>query len=107
MSKTVIVYSDKTGREPFTRWLNTLKDPITCRRIFTRLRRLEQGNFGDCKRLQDGVFELRLFFGPGYRIYFGKDGDTLIILLGGGDKSNQDKNIQTALMNWKEYKSDA
>ena len=107
MSKTVIVYSDKTGREPFTRWLNTLKDPITRRRIFTRLRRLEQGNFGDCKRLQDGVFELRLFLGPGYRIYFGKDGDTLIILLGGGDKSNQDKNIQTALMNWKEYKSDA
>ncbi len=58
MSKTVIVYSDKTGKEPFTNWLNSLKDPQVRHRIFTRLRRVEQGNYGDHKHIQDSVFEL-------------------------------------------------
>jgi len=107
MSKTVIVYNDKAGKEPFTKWLDSLKDTRTRRRILTRLRRIEQGNYGDCKHLQDGVFELRLFFGPGYRIYFGEDGDTVVVFLCGGDKSNQDKDIQTALIYWKEYKDNA
>ena len=105
MPKTVIVYCDKTGKEPFTNWLNSLKDARDRRRILMRLRRVEQGNYGDSKHIQSGIFELRLFFGPGYRIYFGEDGDTLVILLCGGDKSSQDKNIQQAIKYWDEYKA--
>ena len=107
MPKTVIVYTDKAGKEPFTRWLNSLKDARDRRRILARLRRIEQGNYGDCKPIQDGVFELRLFFGPGYRIYFGKDGKTLVILLCGGDKNSQGKDIKQAIMYWNEYKTNA
>ena len=107
MSKTVIACIDKAGKEPFTQWLNSLKDARSRRRILARLRRIEQGNYGDCKHLQDGVFELRLFFGPGYRVYFGEDGNTVVVLLCGGDKSTQDKDIQTAVMYWKDYKGDA
>lgn len=97
MSKTVIVYCDKNGKEPFTRWLNKIKDSTTRRRILTRLRRLEQGNYG--------VFELRLFFGPGYRIYFGEDGMRIIVLLCAGTKNTQNKDIKKALNYWKEYKN--
>ena len=107
MPKTVIVYTDKVGKEPFTRWLNSLKDARDRRRILARLRRIEQGNYGDCKPIRDGVFELRLFFGPGYRIYFGKDGETLVILLCGGDKNSQGKDIRQAIMYWNEYKTNA
>lgn len=107
MSKTVIVYSDKTGKESFIKWINSLKDARIRRRILARLRRIEQGNYGDCKHLQENVFELRLFFGPGYRIYFGEDGNTLVVLLCGGDKSNQEKDIQKAVKYWQEYKSNA
>jgi len=107
MPKTVIAYIDKGGKEPFTKWLDSLKDANSRRRILARLRRIEQGNYGDCKYLQNGIFELRLFFGPGYRVYFGEDGNKLVVLLCGGDKSNQEKDIQTAVMYWKEYNSDA
>lgn len=107
MRKSIIVYTDKSGKEPFTKWLYGLSDHMTRRKIFTRLRRIEQGNYGDCKHVQDGVFELRLFSGPGYRIYFGEDGDTLLILLCGGDKSSQETDIQNAIRYWREYKSNA
>lgn len=107
MSKTIIVYRDETGKEPFTKWFNNLKDSRNRRRILSRLRRVEQGHYGDCKNIQDGVFELRLFFGPGYRVYFGEEGETLIVLLCAGNKNSQDKDIQTAVMHWKEYKSNA
>jgi len=107
MSRTILVYRDKTGREPFTQWLYGLRDETVRRRILTRLRRLEQDHFGDCRRLREGVLELRLFFGPGYRVYFGEDGNTLVVLLCGGDKSSQGKDIQTAIRYWKEYKSHA
>ena len=69
-----------------------------------RLRRLEQGNFGDSKHIRERLYELRLFSGPGYRIYFGRDGDAVIVLLTGGDKSTQDKDIHAALLYWKDYK---
>ena len=70
-----------------------------------RLRRLEQGNFGDSKHIKERLHELRLFFGPGYRIYFGKDDDAIIVLLTGGDKRSQDNDINTALQYWKDYKT--
>jgi putative addiction module killer protein len=107
VQKTIIVYTDKAGKEPFTKWLYGLKDDRSRRRILTRLRRIEQGNYGDCKPIQTGLFELRLFFGPGYRIYFGEDGDTLVILLYGGDKNSQDNDIQKAIIYWNEYNSNA
>lgn len=103
--KTVIVYADDQGEEPFMEWLNSLKDVQVRRRILARLRRVEQGNYGDSKHLQDGVFELRLFFGPGYRVYFGEDGDQIVVLLCGGDKSTQQKDIDAAMTYWQEYQS--
>ena len=67
--------------------------------------RLEQGNFGDCASVGDGVSELRMFFGPGYRVYFGEHGDVVVILLCGGDKSSQNRDIEQAKTYWKEYLS--
>ncbi len=103
-SKQVIIYQDSTGNEPFTKWLKNLKDPTTRRRILKRLYRVENGNYGDYKNLGDGVNELRFFFGAGYRVYFGEDGETIVILLCGGDKDSQTKDIENAKIYWKEYK---
>ena len=73
-------------------------------KITTAVRRLELGNFSNVKGVGAGVFEYRIDFGPGYRVYFGKDGDALVILLGGGTKKRQDRDIATAHMRWKDYK---
>ncbi len=94
MQKAVIFYEDAKGNEPFTDWLNSLRDSTTRRRILKRLFRVEQGNYGDHKSVGDGVHELRFFFGSGYRVYFGEDGDTIVVLLIGGDKASQTKDIQ-------------
>lgn len=104
-SKTVIIYRDVMGNEPFNIWLNGLRDPKTRRRILQRLWRLESGNFGDCKPVGGGVSELRFYFGPGYRVYFGQDGNTIIVLLCGGDKGSQRRDIRQAQAYWKEYLS--
>ena len=71
--------------------------------IRARLNRIRLGNFGDCKSVGGGVDELRIDFGPGYRIYFGRDGATVIVVLCGGDKKTQARNISTAQRYWKEY----
>lgn len=83
--------------------MNSFRDPSTRRRILKRLIRVENGNYGDVKVVGDGVNELRFFFGSGYRIYFGEDGDTIVVLLTGGDKSRQDRDIEQAKAYWKEY----
>jgi putative addiction module killer protein len=103
--KMVIVYQDAAGHEPFTDWLNSLRDPTTRRRILKRLLQVEQGHYGDFKPVGGGLYELRLFFGPGYRIYFGEDGNTMVVLLSGGDKNSQQRDIQRAQFYWKEYLS--
>ena len=103
--KTVKVYHDQAGNEPFTAWLNRLRDPTTRRRILKRLMRLEHGQFGDIKSVGGGVNELRFFFGSGYRIYFGEDGDTIVVILCGGDKSSQRRDIQRAQAYWQEYQA--
>ena len=69
-----------------------------------RLDRLEKGNFGDCKPVGEGVLELRLDFGPGYRVYFAEESATIVLLLIGGDKSTQIKDIRTAKTHWQEYR---
>lgn len=101
--RKVLIYADADGNEPFTRWLTKLRDRVGQKRIFARLRRLELGNYGDCKSLGDGVYELRLFLGPGYRVYFGEDGDIIVIILCGGDKSTQTQDIAAAKTYWKDY----
>ena len=79
-------------------------DPTTAARADRFIRRLEAGNFGATKSLRGGLFELRLYFGPGYRVYFGIDGATLVILLGGGDKRRQSADIAAAVERWEHYK---
>ena len=102
-AKTVIIYREPGGNEPFSDWLNRLRDAATRRRILQRLLRVESGHYGDYKPVGDGINELRLFFGPGYRIYFGEAGDKLVVLLSGGDKDSQGRDIQQAQCFWQEY----
>jgi putative addiction module killer protein len=98
-------YCTVPGDEPFTRWLTALPDRHARARILVRLERLEVGNFGDARYLRDGVSELRIDWGPGYRIYFGRDGHTVIVLLCGGDKRKQAADIERAVELWNEYGS--
>lgn len=90
------------GRSPFAEWFDDL-DAVTAARVDRYVRRLETGNFGAAKPLHEGVFELRLDFGPGYRVYYGREGQTIIILLGGGSKRRQDADIAAAVERWKRY----
>jgi putative addiction module killer protein len=96
-------YRTASGREPFTEWLSKLPDRQARARILARLERLAVGNFGDVKVLRGGVSEIRVDWGPGYRVYFGRNGDQLIILLCGGDKRGQDADIERATRLWLEY----
>ncbi len=93
----------ENGRSPFREWLDDL-DEVTAARVEKYILRLEHGNFGVAKFLSNGVFELRLDFGPGYRVYFGREGRAIIILLGGGSKRRQDADIAAAVERWKRYK---
>ena len=102
--KMLVVFQTSAGKEPYTDWLASLRDPTTRRRIVRRILRVEQGNYGDAKTVGEGVYELRFFFGPGYRVYFGEDGDTIVVLLCGGDKDGQGRDIQQAQAYWQEYK---
>lgn len=96
-------YRTAAGHEPFTHWLSELPDRQARARILARLERLEVGNFGDSEQLRAGVHELRIDWGPGYRVYFGREGRTVVVLLCGGDKRKQDKDIERALELWQEY----
>jgi putative addiction module killer protein len=93
----------ENGRSPFAEWFDGL-DAVTADRVDRYVRRLEAGSFGAAKPLQGGVFELRLDFGPGYRVYYGREGRTIIILLGGGSKRRQEADIAAAVERWKRYK---
>lgn len=93
----------ESGRSPFAEWFDEL-DAVTAARVDRYVRRLEAGNFGAAKALRDGVFELRLDFGPGYRVYYGREGRTVVILLGGGSKRRQSSDIAAAVERWKRYK---
>ena len=98
-------YQRKDGRVPFADWLNGLRDKRTQARIRLRLQRLVAGNLGDIKSVGEGVSELRMHFGPGYRLYVAQQGTSWILLLCGGDKSSQQKDIETAkryLQDWKD-----
>ena len=94
-------YIDTKGRSPYARWFNRLNAPAAAK-VATALVRMEQGNLSSVKGVGSGVFESRIDFGP-YRVYFGKDGNVLIILLGGGTKKRQQQDIDTANL-WRDYK---
>ena len=102
----VRIYQDRNGNEPFSQWLFSIRDKVTLARIRKRLRRVEEtGNLGDYRSLGDGVFEFRLQFGAGYRIYFGTTGKYSILLLRGGDKTSQTQDIEKAKSDWKEHRA--
>lgn len=101
--KQIVPYMDTSGREPFTDWLYGLRHEMARKRILARIARLEQGNYGDCEPVGDGISELRMFFGPGYRVYFGEHKKNIVILLCGGDKKSQKRDIKQAKIYWKEY----
>jgi len=103
--KSVIVYADEKGKEPFTNRLYELRDIMGRKRILARIARLEQGNFGDCEPVGEGVSGLRLFLAPVYRVYFGEDENSIVVLLCGGDKGSQNQDISDAKACWKEYLS--
>ncbi len=96
----VRVYKTITDKQPFYDWLNRLKDRSIRARVRRRIDRLSLGNEGDYKAVGQGVFELRLAFGSGYRIYYGKIHDRVIILLCAGDKATQEKDIKMAQEYW-------
>ena len=102
--RKILLYKERSGKEPFTEWHKSLRDTQAKGRILRRLRMLEQGHRGDYKALGAGLFELRFFFGSGYRVYYGEDGVDIIIILCGGDKASQRRDIDKAQSYWTDYK---
>jgi putative addiction module killer protein len=96
-------YIDENGKKRFAQWVEKL-DPAAAAKVTIALARLEQGNFSKVKGVGSGVFEYSIDFGPGYRIYFGKDGERLVILIGGGTKKRQQQDIEAAIECWAAYK---
>jgi putative addiction module killer protein len=96
-------YIDEKGRRRFALWLESL-DATAAAKVTIALTRMEKGNFSQAKGVGAGVHEYRIDFGPGYRIYFGRDGDYVVILIGGGTKKRQNKDVQEAQACWVDYK---
>ena len=96
-------YVTEDGKKPYDEWLWKLKDLRAKARVAARVDRAVRGNFGNYRDLHTGVFELKEDFGPGYRIYFGVDGDEIIVLLVGGDKGSQSRDISKAKEYWTDY----
>ena len=100
----VFRYQTASGTEPLTEWLQSLRDKQAQAKVRIRLKRLEAGLFGDCEPVGDGVLELREHLGAGYRVYFGRQGQTIVILLCGGTKKTQAADIKTAREYWIDWK---
>jgi putative addiction module killer protein len=96
-------YLDKEGSSSFGDWFERLNSPAS-EKVAVALYRLASGNFSNVKSVGTGVLEYRIDFGPGYRIYFGRDGERLVILLGGGSKQRQDRDVRQAIDRWSDYK---
>jgi putative addiction module killer protein len=100
----LIVYQQAAGQRPFDKWFDSLRDNRAQSRILLRMRQVQAGNLGDCKPVGEGVLELRIDVGAGYRVYCGRFGGALVILLCGGDKSSQSKDIGRAKEYWADWK---
>ena len=98
-----VEYVDPTGRSPFGVWFDRL-DPFAASKVTIALNRMEAGNRANSKSVGTGVFEYRIDWGPGYRIYFGIDGERLIVLVGGGTKQRQQADIRDAIDRWADYR---
>ena len=96
-------YLDETGHSAWAQWFDDL-DRHTARRVTIALDRMRRGNFSNVRSVGKGVLEYRIDFGPGYRVYFGREGNTLIILLGGGTKTRQQMDIRVAQERWERYR---
>ena len=107
MERNLRNYVTADGRTPFEDWISKLRDQRAKARIFVRIDRVRLGNFGDCRSVGGGVYELRVDYGPGYRVYFGILGTAAVLLLCGGDKRTQSRDLENARRYWKEFKSDA
>ncbi len=103
--KEIRIYEIRVGKVPFTEWLDSLRDNKAQSKIRIRLARVEQGNLGNYRAVGEGVCEMKIDYGPGYRVYFGQLGSTIVVLLCGGDKSSQQKDILTAQTYWSDYTS--
>ena len=97
-------YQREDGREPLTEWLTGLRDKVAQARIRVRLRQVQAGNFGDCEPVGEGVIELRVHVGAGYRVYCARHGKAVVLLLCGGDKGSQSADIKRAKALWSEWK---
>jgi putative addiction module killer protein len=102
--KLIRYYRDIKGKSPYTTWISSLKDIRGVQRIEARLTNLQKGNFGVARSVGGGVMELKIDFGPGYRVYFAREGSSVVILLCGGDKNSQSKDIRLAQDYWADYK---
>lgn len=98
-------YLTADGRCPFSEWRDTLRDTRAKAKIRAKLNQVRLGNLGDYRSVGEGVCELRIDYGPGYRIYFGQIGTTVVLLLCGGDKSSQERDIDKAREYWQDYRS--
>jgi putative addiction module killer protein len=96
-------YAASGGHQPFAEWFADL-DPLARAKVARALVRMEQGNLSNVKSIGEGVLEYRIDFGPGYRVYFGRDGEVLVILLTGGTKKRQQRDIEAAKEYWRDYK---
>jgi putative addiction module killer protein len=96
-------YQDQAGARPFRKWFESLNAEAATK-VTAALYRVALGNFGNAKSVGGGVHECRINFGPGYRVYFGRDGELIVVLLGGGTKQRQESDIQLAAGRWKDYK---
>ena len=99
----LLEYVAEDGKNVFRTWIRNLKDNTARARIRVRLNRIRLGNFGDCKPVGEGVNELRIDYGPGYRVYFGKSELAVVILLCGGTKKKQSEDIKLAQKYWSDY----
>ncbi len=105
MANIKVVEYLQNGVSVFEKWFDGL-DALAAAKVATALYRLEQGNFSNVKSVGQGVSECKIDFGPGYRIYFGREGNRLVILLGGGSKKTQSRDIRNAQSLWAQYKTE-
>jgi putative addiction module killer protein len=101
---TISYYLTEAGEKPFKEWLDGLKDIVARQKIRIRLDRVRLGNLGKNRSVGEGVYELKIDYGPGYRVYYGLEKKTVVLLLVGGDKSSQKKDINQAKIYWKDHK---
>lgn len=103
MRNTINEYTNEFGNSPYALWLGSLKDARAKARIILHVDKMELGLFGDSRPIGYGLSELRIHYGPGYRVYYGKEDMHMYLLLCGGNKSTQSKDIRLAIKHWKDH----